>query len=100
MERFVGLCCMPLTTYGAPLDAAQHPEELCTIDSFDLFWNTLQALNRYELEPHIRTWVEHRRGRSTGALERCLATDTGFWVYNGIQTEIAKSLVEAYPRKC
>ena len=41
MERFAGLCCMPLTTQkssvGAPLDAAQHPEELCTIDSLDLF---------------------------------------------------------------
>ena len=41
MERFAGLCCMPLTTQtssvGAPLDAAQHHEELCTIDSLDLF---------------------------------------------------------------
>ena len=34
---------------GAPLDATQHPEELCTIESLDLFWNTLQTLDRREL---------------------------------------------------
>jgi len=35
---------------GAPLDATQHPEELSTRDSLDLFLeHCVQTLDRYEL---------------------------------------------------